>query len=103
MLTAEQVERALDGDPKFYWGMLDYRPEAIDNLIIDGIEYEFKVLDSKFGEEGDWRADTFIVIRVGNQYFRKTGYYASHDGEYWDGPLTEVVGYRENIIVWRDK
>lgn len=102
-LSARDVDSTLSRERNFYWGSLEYRSDAIKSLRIFGEEYEFEVIESRFGSEGDWHCQTYIVFRLGDQFFRKTGYYASHDGEYWDGPLTEVEGEPTNIIVWRDK
>lgn len=103
MTTARQVEEALESDSSFYWGVFEYRSDAVEALDINGERYEFEVVETRFGQEGDWHANTYIVFRVGRQHFKKTGYYASHDGEYWDGPVTEVVGVPTTKIVWRDK
>lgn len=100
-LTAKNVHDTLENETDFYWDELEYR--EIEALWVLGERYDFEVLDSKFGEEGDWHANTYIVFKVGDQTFRKTGYYASHDGQYWDGPLVEVEGHPETVIVWRDK
>ena len=32
----------------------------------------------------------WVVLRIGDQLFKKEGYYASHYGSDWDGDLTEV-------------
>src|SRR5215204_7620756 len=45
------------------------------------------------GSEGDWHKEISLVWKVtdGNdtRYYKKTGYYASHDGTYWDGRFSE--------------
>lgn len=42
-----------------------------------------------YGGEGQGD-DYWVVFKVGDQYFRQDGWYASHDGGYLDGELYEV-------------
>ena len=103
-VSVEDVRTVLEDDLGFRWERLAYSQNSpIAALVIDGEKYEFEIVDVKTGSEGDWQTEVYVVFRVGDQHFRKTGYYASHDGEYWDGTLSEVVGKPETYIVWRDK
>lgn len=34
--------------------------------------------------------------------FKRHGWYASHDGGYYDGPTTEVKPVEKTIVVWED-
>lgn len=104
-LTAEEVEQALESTTDsyrygFYWSSLAWGDADIDHLEINGEVYPFEVFDRKIGSEGDWQTDTYIVVKVGEQYFRKNGYYASHDGSYWDGSFTEVHPREKTVTVW---
>lgn len=31
-----------------------------------------------------------LMFQIGDRIFRKEGLWVSHDGQYWDGPFTEV-------------
>lgn len=44
---------------------------------------------SSFGGEGQGD-DLWIVIKIGDQFFKKSGYYNSWDGGAYDGELFEV-------------
>lgn len=49
---------------------------------------DYELVETTGGEgKGD---EASIVIKIGDQYFRKEGYYASHYGYDWDGDLEEV-------------
>lgn len=101
-LTPAEVELALRNNSEwFHWDELEYNvPEALE---IDGVTYPVELLNSQTGEEGDYEIGTYIVIKVGDQTFRKTGYYQSHVGNDWDGPFREVVPVEKYITVWEDK
>lgn len=100
-LDASDVLAAItDYDYSFYWGSFTYGAAALDNLVVDGVAYSFEVVDRKTGSEGDWQTNTYLIFKVGDQYFRKNGYYASHDGEYWDGSFEEVNPVERTVIDW---
>jgi hypothetical protein len=40
------------------------------------------------------------VFKVGDQTFRKTGTYYSHDGTHWTGDLTQVVEREKTVKFW---
>jgi len=44
-----------------------------------------------------------MVIRIGDQLFRKEGYYASHYGYDWDGTFEEVEAKPKTITVYEPK
>jgi hypothetical protein len=96
--TARELEDALGSNNNFYWGSLEYKKDTTLT-----VELPVEVVDSRFGGEGDWQCETFIVIKVGDQYFKKYGHYASHDGEYWDGPLVEVELKEKVVKDWEEK
>lgn len=58
-------------------------------LSLRGEDVVVKRVAGKAPEEGGGE-NIWTVIQVGNQFFKKTGWYASHDGSYWDGSCTEV-------------
>ena len=58
-----------------------------------------KIDNSRLGEGA---TDIWVVIKIGDRLFKKTGYHRSHDGTYWDGSVTEVRA-RETTITVYDK
>ena len=67
-----------------------------------GDEVQVKVVDSNFHEEGNWHTDLYVVLSVGDQFFKKSGYYQSHDGTYWDGAVVEVEPEEVSVTKWND-
>lgn len=55
-----------------------------------------------FGGEGQG-SNRYIVFRIGDQLFRKSGYYASYHGSDWDGDFDEVEEYERTITDYRVK
>lgn len=82
-------ERAMDskyriGVPEG-WSDMDYGTF----IVIDGQRVDYEFLESTGGpEQGSY---TSVVFRIGDRYFKKEGYYASHYGNDWDGDFYEVV------------
>lgn len=67
-------------------------------VVIDGVLLEAKVVHTTGGEdEGSYASSTF---QIGDQYFRKSGYYASHYGYDWDGELEEVRPVQKVVTVF---
>lgn len=103
-LTPAQVELALNNQSEYglSWSEISWG-DGPDVLIIDDVEYPFELVDTETGGEGHDHTSTYIVFNVGEQTFKQTGYYMSHYGNDWDGPLTEVVAVEKTITVWEDK
>jgi hypothetical protein len=97
MIDVREVEELLE-DNGVSWAGLEY--STVPNTLKITTELPFEVVDSRFGEEGDWSVETYIVVKIGDRYFKKTGHYASHDGEYWDGPVTEVKKVTKTVEVY---
>lgn len=114
--TAHAIEAAIEIDPEFDgWSMADeWRPageyerwsggvynreDSRLKLDIDGITEYAEYVDGKMPEEGGGE-QIYVVIKVGTQYFRKDGYYLSHDGSYWDGDVVEVRPIEKTITVY---
>jgi hypothetical protein len=104
--TAKAVEAAFaehfeDADESWYeaenWvrDRQEYYPvrQVVDGrlqLTIDGTVTLVEYKDGKMPAEGGGE-EIWVVVKIGNQYFRKDGYYMSHDSAYWDGDLHEVA------------
>lgn len=87
------------------WDELSYRHEYNSHgdpltLTIDGEEVRVKVVDGKHPHEGGGE-DIWMVIEVGqDNFYKKAGWYASHDGAYWDGSLTQVRPVTKIVTVY---
>lgn len=98
--TPDEIEEALDAlsedaedneESEFYgenmWGMI-YDGDGPDTLSLRGEDIPLEHV-ARYGGEG--QGDEFwVVIKLGDQLFKKDGWYASHDGGYLDGDLREV-------------
>jgi hypothetical protein len=81
VIEAPEEDGGLDGD----WYALERRYQS---LTLRGEVVQVVPVEN-FGGEGKGD-DTWVVFQLGTQLFRKSGYYASHYGTDWDGPLEEV-------------
>lgn len=99
--TVEQVvdvlEAADTGYSNWQWGVadLEYYGRTLDTAI-----GEVSFVDGYTGSEGGGE-DVWMVFKVGDQYFRTTGYYASYDGTTWDGGTEEVEPFEKTVIDYR--
>lgn len=66
------------------WSELEYS----EFMVIDGEPVDYEVVDTTGGMDAGSNAS--VTFKIGDQYFRKEGYYASHYGYDWDGPFMEV-------------
>lgn len=57
-------------------------------------------VDSGPDDPGDGKA-IWVVVRVGNRHFRKSGYYSSWDSSSYDGELEEVEPYEKTVTDYR--
>ena len=64
--------------------------EMYDNgfIIVDGEPVNYEVVDTTGGMDKGSHAS--VTFKIGDQYFRKEGFYASHYGTDWDGDFDEV-------------
>lgn len=106
--TDEITESAPDESSENSWAgswweeLADSNDGYKSEITLRGNTVEVEKVASKPAEEGG--GDTiFVVIRIGTQFFKKEGYYVSHDGEYWDGYLTEVFPEEKTITVYEPK
>lgn len=106
--TAFEVEAAIEAThPRSDWESLVW------NLGYEGSRVTLKEITlrgeivpvEKIAEdEGGQNAyDTFIIIKAGDQLFRKEGHYRSHCGDDWDGDFTEVEVAEQTITTYRAK
>lgn len=110
--TLKQVKKAFDpivytDDDGEEWeitwneiGWEDYGDDA--HLTIDGEKVPFEVIEADSGGEGHGE-HCEIIVKVGEQYFRKIGAYFSHYGTDWDGPFEEVEAVEKMVTVWEAK
>ncbi|AXH49314.1 hypothetical protein HWB76_gp087 [Streptomyces phage Blueeyedbeauty] len=68
---------------------------------------ETLVLQTKYGtvervdvgtDYDDGREERTMVVKIGDRYFQKTGYYDSWDSTYWDGSFVEVKPVEKTVI-----
>lgn len=104
--TAAEVLDALsetdlyeDGWSEIAWVLDKTRKNYTQRTItIQGADVPVEVVATDDG--GEYGFETFVILRVGSQMFRKTGYYRSHYGNDWDGPFVEVVEAEKTITVY---
>jgi hypothetical protein len=93
--TPAEIDTAVDEQ----WEALSdgYGPKT---LTIRGEDVPVERLDGVPGREGGGE-DIWVVIKVGDQLFRKDGYYGSGYGEDWDGgEPTEVRPVEKTVTVY---
>ncbi len=61
---------------------------------------EVKVWNHDFG--GIETNVSYLMFKVGDRVFRKEGLWVSHDGQYWDGPFSEVRAVQKVITDYED-
>lgn len=90
-----EIEAAVEADSSWY---LEKGQGA--TITLRGESVAIEAVDT-FGGEGQGD-DIWVVVRVGDQLFKKSGYYASHYGTDWDGDVTEVKPVQKTITVYED-
>lgn len=82
------------------WGELAYYDDGYSTTItLRGEDAHIVMVESKPGREGGGE-DIYVVVKVGDQFFQKDGFYASHYGSDWDGEVTEVRPVEKTITVY---
>jgi hypothetical protein len=100
MYSAQQVEAAIEAKYSSYPAeFFDYieRREIYLPTLDEFAEYVKSYQPEQEGNE-QW-----ILFKVGDQFFRKYGYYNSWDSPEWDGKLTEVIPREVTVIKYIDK
>jgi hypothetical protein len=93
--TARQIKQAIE-DSDYRWYDLSYCVHSI--IPIDGVAVGVTLVDQEGGEgQGE---HIWFVIKIGDQLFRKEGYYTSHYGTDWDGPFSEVEPVQKLVTVY---
>lgn len=106
MLSVDEVERLLSSYEDKYedsgWHLWDEYVPFGDKLS-EPVEVErlgpVQLVSTYTGGEGGGE-DAELIFKIGDRYFRKGGYYASHDGTYWDGDFSEVRPEPKTITVY---
>lgn len=99
MYTAQQVANAIetdweDDEAEFYYCVEGEAKLPSLGVTAHGVDH--------YGGEGQGDS-LWVVFRVGDQLFRKSGYYNSWDGGYFDGDLEEVEPYEVTVTRYRPK
>lgn len=87
-----ELEGFLKGTEAWYSPWSDTHHEAIPpvtHIEVRGEQVPVEFVASDTGGEGHGES-VWVVVKIGDQLFRKPGYYASHYGTDWDGTLEEV-------------
>lgn len=96
--TATEVSSAIDAE-------FTYENEFYDNVSATGYELpKLGVTAYAVEREGGYEGGgdyMDVVFRVGDQLFRKQGFYNSWDSNEWDGGLEEVEPYEETVVKYR--
>ncbi len=116
--TADQIQAAVEapgeetwrdaetwlpaGVREDYWGTKKNHPDNRLVLDIDGEKVYAEYIGGKPPEEGGGER-VYIIVKVGEQFFRKNGYYASHYGTDWDGSVDEVHPVTKTITVYETR
>lgn len=101
--TAQEVEHALEEVVRYGgWEELDYsingRIDAPKGIKLQGELVPVEVIAQE--GEGEYGYETYVVLQVGTQLFRKDGYYQSHYGNDWDGHFREVQAREKTVLVY---
>lgn len=103
--TVEDVERAFEAAAEEYdldWGSLEYMGRSYAPFQADEFPQfgTLEFVEGYTGGEGGG-SDAYVVFKLGDRYFKKEGYYASHYGTDWDGRLYEVEPYEKTVTFYR--
>lgn len=72
-------------------------------VVIESIDEPAFYVDGQPGSEGGGES-VWVIFRVGDQLFQKSGYYSSYDGVDWDGyEIEEVEPYEKTVTFYRSK
>ena len=99
-LTVSAVNEVLSELCDHYWSELSWQINRnnINTVEIDGVDYPIEILEEE-DPDREWEYEVWIVVKVGEQVFKVSGTYRSHDGTTWN-PLEEVHAVEKTISVW---
>lgn len=91
--------------------MFDSGAGSKHKVVPSNVSDEAEVLEVKgryrdpYGEALQGDEECYIIFRVGERFFKKTGWESSYGDEdrHWDGPVTEVFGSTKTITVFVPK
>lgn len=92
-LSMDEVRRCIEADEDANW----YEIRDGDCKYIEDLGPIERVA-SQGGGEGSG-SEMWVVVKIGSRLFKKSGYYASWDGDNWDGPFEEVRP-RERMVTF---
>ena len=104
--TVAEVDAALDAEDGYYgdtWTALIYEDYDFDSVELRGERVPFEVVEANDGGDREWEYEVFVVVKIGDQYFMRDGFYRSHEGITLDGGTREVVEGTKTVKVWNDK
>lgn len=105
--TPAEVDEALENAQGPYgfglsWTELLYEDYDNKTLSLRGTDVPFEVVESNDGGDAVWEYEVYVVIKVGDQYFKREGMYYSHVGVEFDSNTHEVVEGEKTVKVWKD-
>lgn len=110
-LTASQIERLIEAQFEkesdsgaseiTSWYGIKYELGRHVPWQVEGLEYPVYFHEDHGGGEGSGE-EMWIILESGGRYFRKDGFYASFDGDNWDGAFVEVQRRQEVVTVFRE-
>lgn len=104
--TAEDFQRYLDTD---FMHKVGYYKISDHNGFFSYLWYEAHLIQTDFGlverveistDYSDGQEERTMIIKIGDRYFKKVGYYDSWNSSNWDGSITEVVPREKTITVY---
>lgn len=96
-MDAKQVEGLIASAPDeidFNWDELSYG-ESYNIPGLGSVQYVASKSPAEGGGEDIW-----VVFQVGDQLFKKYGYYMSYDEADWDGGLLEVKPVERQVTFY---
>lgn len=67
-----------------------------DAVLVSFIESNVDDVDP----EVEGQEDVYVVVKIGTQFFKQTGYYTSHSGSSWYGTIKEVKPVQKTVTVY---
>ena len=94
--TTAEITAFVEADDDFSWSEAFYG--EYETITLRGESVPVKTILAEGGEgQGDYAA---FVFQVGDQLFRKEGFYASHYGFEFDGDFDEVRPAEKTVTVY---